>query len=269
LCQLLKSQDRDTNNPGAQTDTGPEEILLLISRNPEQPRARLEAVRAQREAEAKKKTASEASKLLRAINARFRNAERTRVGTEAARLRGEAEERLKHLARVNTDAWPWAAASVIVREAPVLVPEGGGPLYEGLRVGVPSVWNASKVEYIEFGRVTRHGQIAFRAAREAAWRLLKSDSGQFATLNPEHYGVAFPADEESFTVKAAATLANDRLRYSGDWPGHGWQHDPDATRHRRILTPRSAPPLSSRTPLTEPPATGRTPSDAHPALRLP
>jgi superfamily II DNA or RNA helicase len=227
MTQLLKSQDRDTNNPGAQMDMGPEEILLLISRNPEQTRARLEAVRAQREAEAKKKIASEASKLLRAINARFRNAERTRDTTEAARLRGEAEERLKHLARVNVDAWPWAAASVVVRETPVLVPEGGGPLYEGLRVGVPSQWNASKVDYVEFGKVTKDGNIAFRAAGEAGWRLLKSDSAQFGSLKPEHYGATFPADEETFTLRAVAQVGNDRLRYSGDWPGLGWQHAPD------------------------------------------
>jgi superfamily II DNA/RNA helicase len=38
MTQLLKSQDRDTNNPGAQMDMGPEEILLLISRNPEKTR---------------------------------------------------------------------------------------------------------------------------------------------------------------------------------------------------------------------------------------
>jgi superfamily II DNA or RNA helicase len=227
MTQLIKSQDRDTNNPGAQMDMGPEEILLLISRNPEQTRARLEAVRAQREAEAKKKIATEASKLLRAINARFRNAERTRDGVEAARLRGEAEERLKHLSRVNVEAWPWAGASVVVRETPVLVPEGGGPLHEGLRVGVPSAWNASKVDYVEFGKVTKDGQIAFRAAGEASWRLLKTDSSQFASLKPEHYGATFPTDEEGFTVKAVAQVANDRLRYSGDWPGLGWQHAPD------------------------------------------
>jgi hypothetical protein len=228
MTQLIKSQDRDTNNPGAQMDMGPEEILLLISRNPEQTRARLEAVRAQREAEAKKKIAAEASKLLRAINARFRNAERTKDGIEAARLRGEAEERLKHLSRVNVDAWPWATASVVVRQRPVLVPEGGGPLFEGLRVGVPSAWNASKVDYIEFGKVTRDGQIAFRSAGEAAWKLLKSDSAQFATLKPEHYGATFPADEEPSTIRAVTQAASDRLRYSGDWPGLGWHHAPDA-----------------------------------------
>ena len=228
MTQLLKSQDRDTNNPGAQMDMGPEEILLMISRNPEQTRARLEAVRAQREAEAKKKIAAEASKLLRAINARFRNAERTRDGVEAARLRGEAEERLKHLARVNVEAWPWAERAVVVRDRPVLVAEGGGPLYEGLRVGVPSAWNASRVEYVEFGKVTKDGQIAMRSAGEGAWRLVKSDESRFASMKPQHYGATFPADEEVATVKAVAQIANDRLRYSGDWPGVGWQHATDA-----------------------------------------
>jgi hypothetical protein len=227
MTQLIKSQDRDTNNPGAQMDMGPEEILLLISRNPEQTRARLEAVRAQREGEAKKKIAMEASKLLRAINARFRNAERTRDGIEAARLRGEAEERLKHLTRVNVEAWPWASASVVVRETPVLVPEGGGPLYEGLRVGVPSAWNASKVEYVEFGKVTKDGQIAARNAGEASWRLFKGDDTRFATLKPEHFGATFPSDEEPAAVRAVGQLASDRLRYSGDWSGLGWQHAPD------------------------------------------
>ncbi|HNC98481.1 MAG TPA: helicase-related protein, partial [Myxococcota bacterium] len=43
MTQLLKSQDRDTNNPGAQMDLGPEEILLLISRDPEKTRAQLDA----------------------------------------------------------------------------------------------------------------------------------------------------------------------------------------------------------------------------------
>jgi hypothetical protein len=209
-------------------EMGPEEILLLISRNPEQTRQRLEAVRAQREAEARKKIASEASKLLRSINARFRSAERTRDATEAARLRGEAEERLRHLQRVSVEAWPWADHATVVRETPVLVPEGGGPLYEGLRIGVPSAWNASRVEHVAFGKVTKDGTIAVRSTGEAARRLLKPDDERFAALKPEHYGVALPPEDEPTTVRAVQQLANDRLRYYGDWPGLGWQHAPDA-----------------------------------------
>lgn len=225
MTQLLKSQDRDTNNPGAQMDMGPEEILLLISRNPEQTRARLEAVRAQREAEAKKKIGLEASKLLRAINARFRNAERKRDPIEAARLRAEAEERLKHLAAVNTDAWPWAKHAVVVRDRAVLVPDGGGPLYAGLRVGIPSAWNASRVDYVEFGDVMGL-QIAMRAAGEAVWRLVEGNDGRFSGLRPEHYDATFPADEHEATVRAVKQIADDRLRYSGDWPALGWSRAP-------------------------------------------
>ena len=228
MTQLLKSQDRDTNNPGAQMDMGPEEILLMISRNPEQTRARLAAVRAQREAEARKKIALEASKLLRGINARFRSAERTKDATEAARLRGEAEERLKHLSRMNVEAWPWAVTATVVRDNAVIVADGGGPLYQGLRIGVPSAWNASRVEYVEFGRVTKDGQIATRAAGEGAWKLAKADDARFTALKPHLYGATFPADEEAATVKAVGQIANDRLRYSGDWPGLAWEHASDA-----------------------------------------
>jgi hypothetical protein len=232
MTQLLKSQDRDTNNPGAQMDLGPEEILLMISRNPEQTRARLEAVRQQREADAKKKIAAEASKLLRAVNARFRTAERTRDATEAARLRGEAEERLKHLARTNTDAWPWAPWASVVRDRPVLVVDGGGPLFEGLRVGVPSPWNPEQVQHAEFGVVGRDGTIGFRAAGEPVWTAVKADEARFTTLRPEHYDPAWPAADDDATLEALDLRLQRRTRISGDWAGYGWHLAPDAWAER-------------------------------------
>jgi superfamily II DNA or RNA helicase len=232
MTQLLKSQDRDTNNPGAQMDMGPEEILLLISRNPEQTRARLDAVRQQREADAKKKIATEASKLLRAVNARFRNAERTRDATEAARLRGEAEERLKHLARTNTDAWPWAPWTSVVRDRPLLVVEGGGPLFEGLRIGVPSPWNPEQVQHAEFGAVARDGTIGFRAAGEPVWTAVKADEARFATLRPEHYEPVWPPADDDATLEALDLRLQRRTRISGDWAGFGWHLAPDAWAER-------------------------------------
>jgi hypothetical protein len=104
MTELLKSQSRDTNNPGAQMDLGPEDIPLLISRDPEKTARRLAEVRARREAEARKKVAEDASKLLRSANARYRKAERTEDPTEAARLRLEGEDRLKDLANVDPSA---------------------------------------------------------------------------------------------------------------------------------------------------------------------
>lgn len=225
MTQLIKSQDRDTNNPGAQMDLGPEEILLMISRNPEQTRARLEAVRQQREAEARKKLAEEAAKLLKSINARFRSAERTRDTEEAARLRGEAEVRLKQLAQTSAEAWPWAGTIHVVRDHAVVVVPSAGPLYEGLRVGIPSAWNAAKIDHAEFGHV-EGSTIGFRAAGEGAWRAMEASDARLGNLKPEHYGVPFPADEGDFTLRAIEAIANDRLRYSGDWPGLRWHLAP-------------------------------------------
>jgi superfamily II DNA or RNA helicase len=228
MTQLLKSQDRDTNNPGAQMSMGPEEILLLISRDPEKTRIRLEAVRASREAEARKKIANEASKMLRAVNSRFRNAERSRDPVEAARLRGEGEERLKQLARVSPEAWPWAAYSVVVRERAVLVPDGGGPLYEGLRIGVPSAWNPNRVDFIEFGRVGRDGAMGLREAGAASWRTVRSDDTTVRSLHPANYAFDWPTDEAEATLRTIRERLDRNTRLTGDWRGLGWQHAPDA-----------------------------------------
>jgi hypothetical protein len=101
MTELLKSQERATNNPGAQMELGPEEILLLVSRDPSKTAARLAEVKARREAESRAKVARDGARLLRSINARLRKAERTEEPTEAARLRAEADDRLKDLARID------------------------------------------------------------------------------------------------------------------------------------------------------------------------
>ena len=227
MVQLIKSQDRDTNNPGAQSNLGPEEILALISRDPEATKLKLAEIKAAREAEARKKVAIEASKLLQAVNGRFRNAERTRDPIEKARLRGEAEERLKAVVRTDPEAWPWGRYAEIVREQAVKVVEAGPPLYDGLRIGVPSAWNAAKIDYIEFGGVSQ-GQPAKRPAGEASWTPV--DTAQLtslASLKPESYAVSFPADEIEATMLGVRQVADNRLRYSGDWPGLRWGLAPD------------------------------------------
>ncbi len=233
MTQLLQSQDRDTNNPGAQMDIGPEETLLLISRDPQKTRERLNAVRAQREAESKAKVALEASRLLRSINARFRQAERSRDATEAARLRGEAEARLKDLSRTNPDAWPWMAHATIVRERPVVVPEGGGPLYEGLRVAIPGTWGgADRLDHIEFGRVTREGAIGLRMAGGGSWQAAESSDPRLSLIQPAHRSADWPEDDDARTVKATRERLNQGLRFTGDWAQLGWHLAPDAWAER-------------------------------------
>jgi superfamily II DNA or RNA helicase len=227
MTELLKSQSRDTNNPGAQMDLGPEDILLLISRDPEKTARRLAEVRARREAEARKKVAEDASKLLRSANARYRKAERTDDPTEAARLRLEGEERLKDLANVDPSAWPWARWAYAAREHDLLVPpDGQAPVWEGLRVGVPSPWNPEKLEHVEFGRV-KGTAIGVREAATATWTERTIDQVAAFKLQPEHFDVAWP-DEEREAAQAAEHRIEQALRYGGNWTGLGWTLASDA-----------------------------------------
>ena len=119
-------------------ELGPEEILLLVSRDPAKTAARLEEVKARKAAEARAKLAKDAARLLRSANARFRKAERAEP-EDAERLRLEGEERLQDLAQIDPEAWPWARWAGAVRTTEVLVPpDGQAPVYEGLRVAVPN-----------------------------------------------------------------------------------------------------------------------------------
>jgi superfamily II DNA or RNA helicase/predicted RNA methylase len=222
MTELLKSQARDTNNPGAQMDLGPEDILLLISRDPEKTARRLAQVKARREAEAKKKVAEDAARILRSANARFRKAERTEDPSEAARLRLEGEERLKDLANVDPAAWPWAKWMYAVRDHDLLVPQDGeAPVYEGLRVGAPSPWNPDKVQLVEFGRV-RGTSIGVREAGTGTWT--EQDVAKVAAfkLAPEHMDPAWPATEEQESGPAIEARIEQALRYGGNWTALGW-----------------------------------------------
>jgi hypothetical protein len=228
LCELLRSQARDTNNPGAQMDLGPEDILLLISRDPEKTARRLSKVKARREAEARKKVAEDASRLLRSANARFRKAERSGDVAEAARLRLEGEERLKDLAAVDPAAWPWARWMYAVRDRDVLVPDGGqAPVYQGLRVGAPSPWNPEKLQLLVFGRV-RGTEIGLREAGTANWSLQKLEQVANLFLAPEHLDPPWPADEEEASLRAAEVRVEHALRYGGNWTALSWTLADDA-----------------------------------------
>ena len=222
MTELIRSQARDTNNPGAQMELGPEEILLLISRDPEKTARRLAEVKARREAEARKKVAEDAARMLRGANARFRKAERTEDPAEAARLRQEGEERLKDLATVDPEAWPWAKWMYAVRDHELLVPtDGAAPVHEGLRVGVPNAWNPDNTDFAEFGRV-KGTSVGVREAGSATWTEQTIEKVATLGIQPEHMAVVFPEDEEARANAATGSRIDQALRYGGNWPALGW-----------------------------------------------
>jgi hypothetical protein len=160
--------------------------------------------------------------MLRGANARFRKAERTADLAESARLRQEGEERLKDLATVDPEAWPWAKWMYAVRDTNLLVPvDGAAPVYEGLRAGVPNAWNPDRTDFVEFGRVNGVS-IGAREAGTATWSEQSIEKVAALGLQPEHMGAVFPADEEGQADRATEGRIDSALRYGGDWTALGW-----------------------------------------------
>jgi hypothetical protein len=227
MTDLIKSQARGTNNPGAQMNLGPEDVLLLISRDPAKTAARLAEVKAAREAAARKKVAEDAARMLRSANARFRKAEHTPDPVEAARLRLEGEARLQDLASVDPAAWPWAGIMGAVRTTNVMVPPGGEcPVYEGLRIGLPNPWNPDKTDFVEFGRFEL--EIATRESGSARWNLKTAYQIALLNIGPEALALPWPEDDERQTQAGLDSLIDQQLRYSGSWPSLGWHMASDA-----------------------------------------
>ncbi|MFZ6184880.1 SNF2-related protein [Nannocystis pusilla] len=236
LGDLIKSQVRDTNNPAAQQQLTPDDILLMISRDKEKTKRLLETKKQRQVEEARAKIAKEAARLLRQASARFRDARATTDAEKAQRLREEGEQRLGDLERVSPDAWPWANWMYAVRDTELIVPEdGGAPVFEGLRIARPKAGAPDQLEYVEFGQIviTDAGeQIGLRAAGSPSWQLV-TYTGNLAgaPLRPEMFpreaGPAWPEDDEPRTADALEKKIAGLVSYAG-FASIGWRGASDA-----------------------------------------
>ena len=231
LADLLKSQARDTNNPAAQQQLTPEDILLMISRDKEKTQRMLDEKKKRKIAETRAIVAKEAARLLRQANGRFRDARASQSPERAAKLREEGEARLEELAKVDPEAWPWRAWMYAVRDTELIIPEDGSAfVYEGLRVARPRPGAAGQFEHLEFGRVlaTSTGErIGLRAAGSPTWELVSG-----LVLSPEHFphdgGPTWP-DDDATTAAALDAKIDATFRYArGDLEALGWRAAADA-----------------------------------------
>ena len=236
MVALLESQDRETNNPGAQMELGPDEVLILISRDKEKARLQIAARKEKLEQERKGKVALDASRQLRAAAGRFARARLATDPIEGARFRAEAESRLADLARVDVTAWPWQPWAAMARDRAMLVSDGDvAPVYEGLRCGVPRSYDPSTVDFREFGRVSMGDRLAIgiRDAGNARWNEVDAAGILALGLRPEHSAAAWPGDEDD-KIKAAIDRDYVVRSYTGyggssssgypatDWARQGW-----------------------------------------------
>jgi hypothetical protein len=200
LSAVLESQTRDTSNPGAQQNLTEEEILMMISRDPESTREAIEARRFAVRAIANAKIAREAANLLIQASARFRDARESSDPEKAARLRAEGDVRLKDLRRVDAAAWPWGKWAEQARELEVMVASAeSAPVFEGLRVGQGE---PGQRRFIEFGRIVegeRGAEIGKRDHGAPLWELLGTDDVRSLRLQPAELdvGAEWPAEDEA------------------------------------------------------------------------
>jgi hypothetical protein len=236
LGELIKSQVRDTNNPAAQQQLTPEDILLMISRNKEKTKALLEEKRKRQAEEARARIAKEAARLLRQAAGRFRDARSSTDPERAARLREEGEERLTDLEQVSPEAWPWAPWMYAVRDVDMIIPENGGaPVYEGLRLARPRAGAPDQLDFLEFGQIvsTDEGErIGLRAAGSPGWQLIAyagflNGSPLAAGEFPRDGGPLWPEDDDARTGAALEKKIEEVFRY-GRFEGLRWRGASDA-----------------------------------------
>ena len=200
LSAVLASQARDTSNPGAQQALSDEEILMMISRDPDATQRAIDARRESLRAEARHRVAREAANLLIQASARFRDARESTDTERAARLRAEGDERLQDLRRIDKMAWPWARWAERAREIEVMVPSASSaPVFEGLRVGRGK---PEQVRYYEFGRIVQwegERRIGRRAHGFPVWELLAEQALRTLDLQPSELdaGANWPDEDEA------------------------------------------------------------------------
>lgn len=181
LGDVLSGQRRETSNPGAQDEMSTEEIMLANAGSPGE-LAQLEAAIKMRkeglQAQARGKLAREAANLAVQANARFRDARESSDPEQAARLRAEAEQRLKDLRRADPAAWPWVKWVDRMRDTEVVIASPlAPPVFEGLRV-------RHRSGFLEFGRVLGGSNIGCRKANAPEWQLLSETDISALNLQP-------------------------------------------------------------------------------------
>ncbi|TNE90358.1 MAG: hypothetical protein EP330_08565 [Deltaproteobacteria bacterium] len=223
MTELIRGQDRETNNPGAQMEMGPEEVLLMISRDPQETKRRLEAVKAKRAAEMRAKRLGEIGQALRGVNSRFRRAELAKDPEVAKRHRLDAEERLRDLLRSDESLWPWAKLAKHVRELPVGVTRDAVPLVPGSTLAIrPAVQSGD----ILIGR-KMSSRVGFQSHFDIGWQsgdayaLLDAYTADPAASKPPR-PVHFDRGEREKLLEDVRRLRWARL---ADW---NWHLAPDA-----------------------------------------
>ena len=187
---LLDAQIKETSNPLASSEVGREELLLMLSRDPEETRKTLASIREREEKKARRRTVTRAVRRARAVEARFRQARRlANTHPERARkLRAEGEAMLRRVLEVDPSVWPWVTQVAHARSTdvhfPDWKPEGGAvetvpvlPVGHCIGLRDPDGDNASVEVRVGVVDPTNRRRIGMALVGELVWSPTASGTG--------------------------------------------------------------------------------------------
>ena len=128
---ILKSAERETNNPGAQAEMNPEELLLYLARDPEQARAAIEQQKKMLEEETRHRVRRQAWTSLRGIATRAQSLARVSDEVQRAQILREMDELRGYLQQVPAETWPWFHLSDIAISGTPMLMGSEWALYQG------------------------------------------------------------------------------------------------------------------------------------------
>ena len=221
LGALLEGSDAIAN-PGAQLELGPEEVLLLISRTPEETRRKLDAIRAKAEEKRRREETERAYKLLASAAGQLAEARDSTSERRTERLRMGAEAAFDALGRVESDIWPWHGVIAEARRrrvSEILSRTGCPPLFPGAWVRLDGKWY--EVGRLGWDRTER--AIWLREPASSTWTMHKA--GATAGARPDDVVMRRPAEVADDWRSGVIRLVESTVYnpYRG-WPAMGWSH---------------------------------------------
>jgi len=206
---LYRSDDDRSVNPAAQLNLSEAQLLRLTASSEAEGEELDRQLKAEADGRDLARGHANALKLMRAAAERYRLIREGRADPARRQsLRDEADERLRTLAAMPDEVWPWRAIQDVARTQDVLVPASVDftPLYEGLQTAG-----------VHVGRVVwEKRSVGLRPAGSVFWTISEE---------PELSGAAWTAEEREGDAEGAALeienlLAQDELR----WETLGWTH---------------------------------------------
>ena len=211
--KLYRSDEDRSTNPAAQLNLSDSELLRLTASSPEEAEQLERELAAERKRREDEQAEANALRQMRQAAARFRDARKSRSGARKQRLIAEAEQRLRVLASMRDDVWPWKALQERARDADMIVPAETTfvPIFEGLQV------LAEDGRRLHFGTI-RGNKVGRRSFGDYRWEPVEEGGYQVRgrPASPEEW----PAVEDE--EKAAEALAKDLGSGDIEWPSIGW-----------------------------------------------